>query len=649
MPEVTAILLNWKREENVLQMIRSLKNQTVKPDIMIWDNGWQPDSIWEAPCFMEETYNPDTHYFLSPKNYRTAPRWLLASLALTPYILVMDDDLIITKNDFVEIALRVSQKYNQIIGVEGREVVTRGSQVIYGGGEYPFPKSGDVQTQIVLGKCMFLKREWLSRVPLVVPGWNWMHRGDDIIINWYVNKFKGILSKELYKRIEFLSEGKESLWRDPSHFQQRVNLIVRLLNPPQPVIEVKPNPNRPAFWDHRWYPNRPTGKPKVTVTYNEIAKMMPDKGRVLDVGCGQCDQFEEIKRRRNLDLVGIDFSNVACRRSKRRGYHVLCKKVPPLPFADKSFDVVIGTEILELTDKDWFLYQEMRRVGKNVILTIPDAEPKLPDEHRHVYRRDDFPGLVTKRLHDGCPRILAYSPGLEQKDKIKKVFLALSGYSGFNENMVFGLLNAYMGVTRQLQKALNEQEGDEFNLSIPKYTGCLPNFYFNYSTCNLNKTKDALGKAFLATDCDYMFILDSDMSGDFGASIQQLIEDDKDIVSGFYVRKDGTDDSTVGYHVPGEGIMLPPDFPDNTLTDNYKGYQLVVPTGFTLIKRDVLLAMKYPRFDYLPLYNLRIGTDWTFCLRAWELGFRVWCDSRVKLGHIGQKAYTSQEYFSKTK
>ena len=532
--------------------------------------------------------------------------------------------------------------------MEGREVITKGNQIIYQGGEHPFPKKGDVKTQIILGKCMFLKREWLAKVPLVVPGWDWSQRGDDIIINWYVNKFDGILSHDLWKRMSFFPElefDKSAQWRDPKHFQDRVDLVAKLISLPKPIIKIKPNPNKPAFWNHRWYPNRP-GK-RVTVTYNEVAKMMPDKGRVLDVGCGQCDLFEEIKRRRNLDLVGIDFSEVACRRSKKRGYHVIRKTIPPLPFKDKEFDVVVGAEILEYVEKDWYLLQEMHRVGKNVIFTVPDNEPKPPPEHRHVYQRGDFPGLITKRMHDGCPRILAYSAGLEQKNKIKQVFMALSGYAGFNENTVFGLLNAYMGVTRQLQKALDEQRGDEFNLSVPRFTESLPNYYFNYASCNLNKTKDALGKAFLATDADYIFILDSDMGGDFGDGIQQLMDDDKDIVSGFYIRKDNTGDPTIGYHIPGEGIMLPEDFPDNTLADTYHGYQLVVPTGFTLIKRDVMLAMQYPRFDYLPLYNLRIGTDWTFCLRAWQLGFRVWCDSRVKISHFGQRNFRAQEYFKK--
>jgi len=647
LPEVTAILLNWKREANIQKIISSLNSQTVKPEIWVWDNNIQPDSIWEGPLFMKELYNPSRSYFNSPNNYRTAPRWLLASLALTPYILVMDDDLCPTAKDFVETALQVSRKYNRIIGVEGREVVTKGNRVTYGGGKYPFPKEGDVQTQIVLGKCMFLKREWLSRVPLVVPGWNWTMRGDDIIINWYINHFDGILSKELYKRIKFLPEGPESLWRDPSHFQQRVNLIVRLLNPPQPVVEVKANPNKPAFWNHRWYPNRP-GK-KVTVTYNEVAKMMPYKGRVLDVGCGQCDLFEEIKRRRNLDLVGIDFSEVACRRSKKRGYHIIRKTVPPLPFKDKEFDVVVGTEILEYVDKDWFLLSEMQRVGKNIILTVPDQEPKLPDEHRHIYQRADFPGLMTKRLHDGYPRILAYSPGLERRDKVNHVYLALSGYGGFAPEMVLSLFEMYLSVTDGLQKAIVKQKGDEFKLTVPKYTQSLPSTYLYYSTCNLNKTKDGLGKGLLASDCDYMFMLDADMRGKFGPGLQQLIEDDKDIVSGFYVKKDGNNETTIGFHKRDEGIYLPPDFPDNILTDNYKGYPLVVPTGFTLIKRDVIIAMQYPRFDYLPLYNLRIGTDWTFCLRAHELGFGVWVDSRVKLGHMGQKAYGTEEYFNREK
>jgi len=36
-------------------------------------------------------------------------------------------------------------------------------------------------------------------------------------------------------------------------------------------------------------------------------------------------------------------------------------------------------------------------------------------------------------------------------------------------------------------------------------------------------------------------------------------------------------------------------------------------------------------------------------LQATELGFGVWCDSRLKLSHIGETGYNAEEYFKKKK
>ena len=33
------------------------------------------------------------------------------------------------------------------------------------------------------------------------------------------------------------------------------------------------------------------------------------------------------------------------------------------------------------------------------------------------------------------------------------------------------------------------------------------------------------------------------------------------------------------------------------------------------------------------------GEDLSFCLRVKDLGKKIWCDSRVKVGHIGYKTY----------
>lgn len=404
-------------------------------------------------------------------------------------------------------------------------------------------------------------------------------------------------------------------------------------------------PNTVLWWDKVW---QTVVMPKVRVGHQEIAKMLPEAGKVLDIGCGPCDLFKEVKARRpELELIGIDFSRTAAAKGRKEGFEVIRRSVPPLPFGNNEFDIVIGNGIMEHVKQDWYLFEEMQRVGKQVILTVPENEPfdhpmMESGEHRHIYRQDDFGGFETKKIYDMFPRILVYSPELTEKQIVKKVYLAFSGYAGFTKEFVSSLLSMYRGVTNAILAA--PTDGGNFEFKLPAYAESLPSDYLSYATCNLNKTKDALANGLLATDCDYMMIIDADMP--FPADgIHQLVLDDKDIVAGFYIRTSKAARPTIGHHISGKGIHLADDYPDNKLFDNYEGNKLVVPTGFTLIKRDVIIAMRYPRFDYIQLYDNRIGTDWSFCLRATEMGFGVWCDTRVKLPHIGEWGYKAETYF----
>lgn len=407
--------------------------------------------------------------------------------------------------------------------------------------------------------------------------------------------------------------------------------------------------NTVLYWDKIW---KEIKKSKARVGHQEIAKMLPDKGKVLDIGCGLCDLFDEVKSRRpELKLTGIDFSRTAAAKGKKKGFEIVRKSVPPLPFKDNEFDIVVGNGILEHVKEDWYLFEEMERVGKELILTVPENEP--PDhpmvqsgEHKHIYQTGDFNSYITKKLYDRFPRILVHSPSLVKNETFKKVYLAFSGYSGFTEGWVTSMISMFMGVTNAI--LATRKEGKTFSFKLPFYAESLPSVYLYFATCNLNKTKDALATGLLSTDCDYMMITDVDVR--FPADgIHGLMLDDKDVVSGFYTKRCKEASPTIGHHIPGGGIHVANDYPDNKLFDNYQGYKLVLPTGFTLIKRDVVIAMRHPRFDYIPLYNMRLGTDWSFCLRAEELGFEVWCDSRIKLGHIGEKEYKAEEYFKKNK
>ena len=59
-------------------------------------------------------------------------------------------------------------------------------------------------------------------------------------------------------------------------------------------------------------------------------------------------------------------------------------------------------------------------------------------------------------------------------------------------------------------------------------------------------------------------------------------------------------------------------------------------TGSQLILHESQQALFAP----IPGY----GEDVSFCLRARKAGFRLWCDSRIKIGHIASTTVTEETF-----
>lgn len=57
-------------------------------------------------------------------------------------------------------------------------------------------------------------------------------------------------------------------------------------------------------------------------------------------------------------------------------------------------------------------------------------------------------------------------------------------------------------------------------------------------------------------------------------------------------------------------------------------------TSVKMIK-EVAAAFGQPPFDPLP----QLGEDYSFCWKAAKLGYKFWCDSRIKIGHVGEMIY----------
>jgi SAM-dependent methyltransferase len=105
-----------------------------------------------------------------------------------------------------------------------------------------------------------------------------------------------------------------------------------------------------------------------------VASVPEDCRSVLDVGCGDGRVSQLLRRVREGLLVAFDLSLAALRRFPPPG---CCGSAEFLPFADRVFDLVMATEIMEHLPQAVYVcaLQEMARVAQRYILvTVPNNE-----------------------------------------------------------------------------------------------------------------------------------------------------------------------------------------------------------------------------------------------------------------------------------
>ncbi len=117
------------------------------------------------------------------------------------------------------------------------------------------------------------------------------------------------------------------------------------------------------------------GRPEpyqVQVRADVLQMLPPDVESVLDVGCG--DGFLTNALPGHLRVVGVDISLPALRHLQRPA---VGGSVPALPFADRSFDLVVINDVLEhLPDEVYSraLRELVRVADRYVLVTVPHGE-----------------------------------------------------------------------------------------------------------------------------------------------------------------------------------------------------------------------------------------------------------------------------------
>ncbi len=109
-------------------------------------------------------------------------------------------------------------------------------------------------------------------------------------------------------------------------------------------------------------------------TYEEIAGMIEENSRVLDLGCGDGELLEMLYTRKNVYGLGVDINTEEVLKCIKRGVSVIQEDIEAgiHKYKDQSFDYVILSETLQAIKRPDYVMHQIMRVGKKVIVTFPN-------------------------------------------------------------------------------------------------------------------------------------------------------------------------------------------------------------------------------------------------------------------------------------
>lgn len=213
MKTITAILLNWKRPENIVKTIKSIRDQSVPVKICLWNNNSEDKTKYDVDLQID-----------SPSNFKCYPRWMMASLIESDYIFTLDDDLILSDNDVIRDTLYFYESLGNnttIVGYTG--VILNEDKDYWSSQHIGYPEDSTIKVDIVKERFMFLSKNLVKNVTLENE-----ETCEDIKISSYSN-FK-LVPSLLKGRLTNLDEMGVGLFGSNDHNLKRTIATKRYFN-----------------------------------------------------------------------------------------------------------------------------------------------------------------------------------------------------------------------------------------------------------------------------------------------------------------------------------------------------------------------------------------------------------------------------------
>tara|TARA_B100001057_G_scaffold192681_1_gene193613 strand:- start:1285 stop:1878 length:594 start_codon:yes stop_codon:yes gene_type:complete len=108
--------------------------------------------------------------------------------------------------------------------------------------------------------------------------------------------------------------------------------------------------------------------------FKVIADLLPNNSRVLDVGCGDGSLMNFLVKEKNIETRGLELDQNNVQDCLNKGLTVIQgdAETELYQFPKKSFDYVILSQTLQAFYKPDKVLNELLRIGKSVIVSIPN-------------------------------------------------------------------------------------------------------------------------------------------------------------------------------------------------------------------------------------------------------------------------------------
>ncbi len=110
------------------------------------------------------------------------------------------------------------------------------------------------------------------------------------------------------------------------------------------------------------------------LNYNAIIKLVKEKSKILDLGCGSGALFKMLVEQKKVTGVGVEIDENCVIEALEKGLSVIQGDLDEglKQFPDKSFDYAILNQTLQSTNNPEYVIEEMLRVAKRSIVSFPN-------------------------------------------------------------------------------------------------------------------------------------------------------------------------------------------------------------------------------------------------------------------------------------